>query len=240
MNVKALLANKTTLYVVLFASVASLLGYVVGGRTNAVLFFLLTGYVASHFTKNMTVILLAPLLLTNFVFSVNRMREGLESKNKKKGPSEEELEEAEGEDSDGGADPSSAAMGATMAGQEDDVSEDAAPVKRKATKQKKGKAADDDDAVVNPHPEVDKKKTKDMAFSYIDKMLDDDSMSKLSSSMDSMVDKHKKLEDMIEAIAPIMDKANGLLEKVGGTELAGIENVMKKVGGMLGNVGSAL
>ena len=60
MDVKALLANKTALYVVLFASVASLLGYVVGGRTNAVLFFLLTGYVASHFTKNMIVILLAP------------------------------------------------------------------------------------------------------------------------------------------------------------------------------------
>jgi hypothetical protein len=71
-------------------------------------------------------------------------------------------------------------------------------------------------------------------------MLDDDSISKLSSNMDSMVDKHKKLEDMIEAIAPIMDKANGLLEKVGGTELAGIENVMKKMGGLLGNVGSAL
>lgn len=236
MNAKALLANKTALYVVLFASVASLLGYVVGGRTNAVLFFLLTGYVASHFTKNMTVILLAPLLLTNFVFSVNRMREGLESKNKKKGPSEEELEEAEGEDSDGGADPASAGMGAAMAGQEDDVSEDAAPVKRKAAKQKKGKAADDDDAVVKPHPEVDKKKTKDMAFSYIDKMLDDDGMSKLNSSMDSMVSKQKKIETLISAMGPIVDKATNLLDKMGGPEMAGIENMMKKMGGLLGNV----
>ena len=236
MNAKALLANKTALYVVLFASVASLLGYVVGGRTNAVLFFLLTGYVASHFTKNMTVILLAPLLLTNFVFSVNRMREGLESKNKKKGPSEEELEEAEGEDSDGGADPASAGMGAAMAGQEDDVSEDAAPVKRKAAKHKKGNAADDDDAVVKPHPEVDKKKTKDMAFSYIDKMLDDDGISQLSSSMDSMVDKQKKIEGLISAMGPIVDKATNLLDKMGGPEMAGIENVMKKMGGLLGNV----
>lgn len=235
MNAKALLANKTALYVVLFASVASLLGYVVGGRTNAVLFFLLTGYVASHFTKNMTIILLAPLLLTNFVFSVNRMREGLESKNKKKGPSEEELEEAEGEDSDGGADPASAGMGAAMAGQEDDVSEDAAPVKRKGAKQKKGKAADDD-AAVKPHPEVDKKKTKDMAFSYIDKMLDDDGISKLSSSMDSMVDKQKKIEGLISAMGPIVDKATNLLDKMGGPEMAGIENVMKKMGGLLGNV----
>lgn len=236
MNAKALLANKTALYVVLFASVASLLGYVVGGRTNAVLFFLLTGYVASHFTKNMTVILLAPLLLTNFVFSVNRMREGLESKNKKKGPSEEELEEAEGEDSDGGADPASAGMGAAMAGQEDDVSEDAAPVKRKATNQKKGKATDDDDAVVKPHPEVDKKKTKDMAFSYIDKMLGEDGISKLSNGMNEMADKHEKISQMIETMSPLVDKATTLLDKVSGSDLAGVESMMKKMGGLLGGV----
>lgn len=230
MDVKALLANKTALYVVLFASVASLLGYVVGGRTNAVLFFLLTGYVASHFTKNMTVILLAPLLLTNFVFSVNRMREGLESKNKKNGPSEEE---AEGEDNAGGADPASAAIGGAMAGQDDDVSEDAAPVKRKAAK--KAKAADDD-SVVQPHPEVDKKKTKDMAFSYIDKMLGDDGISKLSDGMNDMVDKHQKLEKMIESMAPIIDKAGGLLDKVGSTDMSGIENMVKKMGGLLSGV----
>ena len=236
MDVKALLANKTALYVVLFASVASLLGYVVGGRTNAVLFFLLTGYVASHFTKNMIVILLAPLLLTNFVFSVNRMREGLESKNKNKEASEEELEEAEGEDNAGGADPASVAIGAAMAGHEDDVSEDAAPVKRKATKQKKGKATDDDDSVVKPHPEVDKKKTKDMAFSYIDKMLDDDGMSKLSNSMNDMADKHEKISKMIETMAPIIDKAGGLLDKVGSTDMTGIENMVKKMGGLLGGV----
>lgn len=236
MDLKALLANKTALYVVLFASVASLLGYVVGGRTNAVLFFLLTGYVASHFTKNMTVILLAPLLLTNFVFSVNRMREGLESKNKKREPTDEELEEAEGEDNAGGADPASAAIGAAMAGQEDDVSEDAAPVKRKAAKKAKSKAADDDDSVVQPHPEVDKKKTKDMAFSYIDKMLGDDGISKLSDGMNDMVDKHAKLEKMIESMAPIIDKAGGLLEKVNGTDLVGVENMVKKMGGLLGGV----
>lgn len=236
MDVKALLANKTALYVVLFASVASLLGYVVGGRTNAVLFFLLTGYVASHFTKNMTVILLAPLLLTNFVFSVNRMREGLESKNKKREPTEEELEEAEGEDNAGGADPASVAIGAAMAGHEDDVSEDAAPVKRKATKKAKAKVADDDDSVVQPHPEVDKKKTKDMAFSYIDKMLGDDGISKLSDGMNDMVDKHQKLEKMIESMAPIIDKAGGLLDKVGSTDMSGIENMVKKMGGLLGGV----
>jgi len=238
--VKALLANKTALYIVLFASVASLLGYVVGGRTNAVLFFLLTGYVASHFTKNMTVILLAPLLLTNFVFSVNRMREGLKSKNQKQGPSDEELEEAEGEDNDGGADPSSAAIGAAMAGHEDDVSDDAAPVSRKASNKKKNKATNDDDAIVKPHPEVDKKKTKDMAFSYVDKMLDDDRISKLSNSMNDMADKHEKISKLIETIAPIIDKAGGLLDKVGGTDLAGVESMMKKMGGLLGGVGNVL
>ena len=68
------------------------------------------------------------------------MREGLESKNKKREPTDEELEEAEGEDNAGGADPASVAIGAAMAGHEDDVSEDAAPVGRKAGKKAKANA----------------------------------------------------------------------------------------------------
>ena len=67
-------------------------------------------------------------------------------------------------------------------------------------------------------------------------MLDDDDMSKLRSRMDSMVDKQKKIEGLISAMGPIVDKATNLLDKMGGPEMAGIENVMKKMGGLLGNV----
>ena len=240
MDVKALLANRTFLYVVLGVSVASLFGYVVGQRTNAVLFFILAGYVTSHFTKNMSVVLLVPLLLTNFVFSFNRMREGLQSqKEGSRTPTDADLEEAEGEDSDGGAAPAPVAIGAKMAGQEDDVSEDAAAAPKAKAKPAKrgGNNANDDAAVVQPHPEVDKKKTKDMAFSYFESVLGDEGISQLSSEMSGLVDKQAKIQSMIETMSPLIAKAESLLDKVNGDGMGKIEDMMKKMGGMLGGLG---
>lgn len=252
MNVKALLANRTFLYVVLGVSVASLFGYLVGQRTNAVLFFLLTGYVTSHFTKNMSVILLVPLLLTNFVFSFNRMREGLESKKdaatakrESRTPTDSELAEAEGDDGDGGAAPAPVDIGAKMAGHEDDVSEDAGTAPKANKNNKRGgnnrvngasTNSNSDNAAVQPHPEVDKKKTKDMAFSYIESVLGDDGINQMSAGMSDMVEKHEKLQKMIETMSPIIDKASGLLDKVNGADFGSIENMVKKMSGMIGNV----
>lgn len=232
MDVKALLSNRTFLYVVLGISIASLFGYVVGQRTNAVLFFLLSGYVTSHFTKNMTIILLVPLVLTNFVFSLNRMREGLE--NKKDATSKNE--------NSSNAEPASSNSMAKMAGNDDDMSEDAGAAQTNTKKNKRGgnnktNDAGDDSAVVVPHPEVDKKKTKDMAYSYVESMLGDDGINQMSSGMNDMVEKHEKLQKMIETMAPIIDKAGGLLDKVNSTDLGNIENMVKKMGGLLGNIG---
>lgn len=234
MDLKALLANQTFLYVVLGVSIASLFGYVVGQRTNAVLFFLLAGYVTSHFSKNMTIILLVPLLLTNFVFSFNRIREGLEGQKKNAAaekiesriPSDKELDEAEGKDDD-----------VAPAPEKVDVNV-AARVNKKDSKQKRGgNASGDDSAEVQPHPEVDKKKTKEMAYSYFENVLGDDGINQMSKGMSDMVDKHEKLQKMIETMAPIIDQASGLLDKVNSTDLGNIENMVKKMGGLLGNIG---
>jgi hypothetical protein len=51
-----------------------------------------------------------------------------------------------------------------------------------------------------------------------------------------MVDKQKKIESLISAMDPIVVKATNLLDKMGGPEMAGIENMMKKMGGLLGGV----
>ena len=236
MDAKALLTNKTSLYIVLGVSIASLFGYLVGRRTDAVLFFILAGYVTSHFTKNMTVIMLVPLLLTNFVFSFNRMREGLENKENanNSAPTAKELSEAEGNSGgSGGAAPAPVDIGAKMAGHEDDVSEDAgvAPKGKKAAK-KGAKGGDDDDAEVVPHPEVDKKKTREMAYSYFDKVMDAGDIDKISESMTNMVERHDKLANLIEKMTPLIGKAENMLEKVGGTDMGNIENMMKKMGGL--------
>lgn len=229
LNLKSLLANKTTLYVVLAITIASVFGYIVNQRTNALLFFVLSGYLTSFFTKNMTIVMLIPLLLTNFVFSNVRSREGLEGKNGKvKAPvaggnegegQEEEQEEGSDEGTDAGA-------GAAKAN-----GKAAAGAGAAAGNGKKGGKGN-----FKPNADMDVKKTKDMKFSYFEKGLDDGTIDKLNGDMDNMSEKHEKLEKMIENMAPLIDKAGGLLEKINGGGMSNLGGMVEKMSGMLGGI----
>ena len=82
-DLKGMLTSQTVLYVTLFISVFSLIGYLIVGNLDAVLFFVLTGFITSFFSKNMIIVLLVALLTTNFVWSgiFKIQREGFESQN---------------------------------------------------------------------------------------------------------------------------------------------------------------
>ena len=77
----AILSNKYVLYVVAFLAVTNVIGYIAVQDFNSLLFFVLIGYLASYFSKNMTVVLLSALVLTNLLMSTRRIqiREGMTS-----------------------------------------------------------------------------------------------------------------------------------------------------------------
>jgi hypothetical protein len=78
-TVSNLLVNRTFLNVVFIVSLLNVIGYIVYGNIHAVIFFILIAGIVGHFSKNMTVVLLIPLFLSNFfVLSQNR-REGMET-----------------------------------------------------------------------------------------------------------------------------------------------------------------
>lgn len=227
MKLKALLANRTTLYVVLAITVASLFGYIVNQRTNALLFFVMTGYLTTFFTKNMAIVMLVPLFLTNFVFSANSFREGLEGKN---GKAEKPVEE-DGEEEV----------------EEEEVVEEEEPVEEQPVEMPKNDKPKNNGKKPNavkkptsgdfkPNKELDVKKTKDMSFSVFEKALDNGTIDKLNGDMDSMVDKHEKLEKMIENMSPLIDKAGNLLEKINGGGMSNLGGMVEKMSGMLGGI----
>ena len=108
----AILSNKYVLYVVAFLAVTNVIGYIAVQDFNSLLFFVLIGYLASYFSKNMTVVLLSALVLTNLLMSTRRIqiREGMTSG----GSSKEEEKE------DGSA-PAAASPGEE--GESDDIDE---------------------------------------------------------------------------------------------------------------------
>ena len=74
--VKNALSDKNVLYVVLFISCAVLLGYLVNNDFESVIFFCIVGFLLSHFSKNMTVVLGGTVIVTSLFKSMRVGREG--------------------------------------------------------------------------------------------------------------------------------------------------------------------
>ena len=99
-NTKKILNNVLLLYVVLIASIADLLYMVSTGSHINVIIFILVAYVTSLFSKNMTVVLLVALAITN-IYQMGKsiiVKEGFEEGAEK--DTEEDAEEGAEEDAE--------------------------------------------------------------------------------------------------------------------------------------------
>ena len=70
--VESLLQDKNVLYVVAFLAVINFFGYIVLRDSYAMLIFLSVGFILTYFSKNMTVVLITTLILTNFITVISR------------------------------------------------------------------------------------------------------------------------------------------------------------------------
>lgn len=79
---KSLLKNRNVLYVVLFLAVANLFSYLMLKQLDAVIFFIIIGFLTTYFSKNMIVILLTSMISTFLLVQVNLLgqtvREGMD------------------------------------------------------------------------------------------------------------------------------------------------------------------
>lgn len=228
MNLKGLLANQTFLYVVLGISIASLFGYIIGQNTNAVLFFVLAGYLTSFFSKNMSVILLVPLVLTNFMFGMNGIREGMKNKDDKDKKNKKDKkdngddngddadddngDDAEGGDGNGGASTSLADNLNLNKGKKEGM-QSAAPSETKNNSEKKKNGG---------------------ALSGF--ALNGGNVN-LSESMDSMMKNQEALGKMINTISPIIDQASSIVDKLDKSGITNMEGMLGKMTGIMSGLG---
>jgi hypothetical protein len=72
-----LITNKYVLYLVATIAFLNVFGYMVLGNINAVIFFILVGYITTFFSKNMMIVLFVPMVLTNFLMAGLKVKEGI-------------------------------------------------------------------------------------------------------------------------------------------------------------------
>jgi len=222
LNLKALLKNKTVLYVVLFFAVVNLFGYLMTRNLNAVIFMLAIGIVAANFSKNMIVVLGVSLLATSFAVGnglLGSVMEGLENKKKKGGKKlrkeglsslrPQKIEDQDSEDEEG---------------EDNEDNEKSETVVGADESEQKGASG-------GRQSNIDYAATLEKAYDNLDTLLSSDAINKMSDETERLGHKQKKLMQNIDKLEPMIQKAGGILERFD------VEGIMGKMEGIMGGLG---
>lgn len=230
MAFKALLQSRSLLYVLLFLAISNVVGYLYLEDYQSVVMFIVVGYLSTFFSKNMIVNLLAPIIVTNVLFTSGRIMEGM------KGDKDEND---------------------TDEGKEDETKEAKKPTKKvvkkapaKAKKPAKGvsqgftsnntrklapAAASEsvEDEEVGKH--IDYSATLEQAYDNLQNILGDGGMESLSKDTKDLIKQQQSLMKTMQSMAPILKNANGILSKLDMSQMNGamgsISSLMSKFGG---------
>ena len=201
-----LLQNKYVLYLVLFVAVTNVLGYLAIEDFNSLMVFIAICALASHFSKNMIIILGSAILGTNILYASSRMREGFQEGNKEKESEEKKKKKKE---------------------------EKREPMKSRFASSRPAKAAraateEEEDEVDSTR--IDYAATMEQAYDNLNKMLGDGGMKNLTKDTKGLMDQQKELMGQLKDFAPLMEQAGSMLDKLGGMD--NLKGLMGKMGGI--------
>jgi len=178
--------NKTFLYFVLFIAVVNAFGYLMMREFEAVMLFVLVGFLTTYFSNNMIIVLLTAIVVTN-LFASSRLtikfKEGMEGhKDKKEGEEEDEKEKDE---------------------EEDEEKEGLVPL-QPADYPPNGKKS-----------KIDSAGTLEAAYDHLDKLLESDAINKMSDETQKLANQQDKLMKNIDRLEPMLSSAEGVIQKLG-------------------------
>ena len=192
--------DKRVLYVVLFLAVTNLGGFLMARNFNAVVVFLLSGFIATYFSRNMIVVLMVAMVVANIVSGVKIIKEGMENKEDSEksedseNHSDEDKEKKEGEKKQGMTTLSPASL------------EDEKKAKKK--------------------PKVDYAGTLEAAYDNLDNLLSSDALKNMTEDTQRLAEKQKVLMGNIKKLEPMMQKAGAMLE---GLDMQGMQGMIQSL-----------
>jgi hypothetical protein len=184
LNLSGLLKNKIVLYVIAFLSATNVLSYLIAGTYDAIVFFMLIGYLTTYFSKNMIIVLLTAMLTTNFLVASRyvgrKQKEAMENKEKNDNDKKNGNGNGNGDED------------------EDENDEDREERRRREEQRQRDEE--------RRRRDEDKKES----FDDFSSTLGVGGMSDISKNADEM----DRLLKSFEKITPTIDKANQLINKV--------------------------
>jgi hypothetical protein len=217
--VSKILTNKWVLNIVSILAFLNVIGYMVMGNFNNVLFFIVLAGLVRYFSKNMIIILGVPLVIVN-LFAMNQTYYNVEGMENKKEEVKEEVEK------DNNA-------------QEPTVEEDPV-VSSNVTDEKSGFEVG---RKKNASSKIDYAATIEDAYDDLNKILGSDGIKNLTDDTQRLMKQQMQLAESMKSMAPMIDKMLPMAEKAkemmssmdkDGNGMGGLLDMAKKMSGNLG------
>ena len=258
-TVKNMMGDQNVLYVVAFLAFANVLGYLAKQNSQAVIFFLIVGFLTTYFSKNMIVVLLTAMVTTN-LFVMSRMtfvvKEGMtdgadaDANADANADADADATDADGDDADSSRPHEDSEKQPVGASHKMDAKKKKASYKKANSDGSKYDSAQEEttEGLAMPATEaqeeggedyatvpskggdhIDYSKTLESAYGNLEKILGEGGMKDISKTTQDLMSQQKLLMDNMNQMAPMMKAAEGFMDKFSGGGQLG-----GLLGGMLG------
>ena len=214
--------SKYFLYTMLFLAISTVLGFLSMQNYRAVVLFVVVAFAMHYFTKNMGVVLLTAIIVSN-VISVKSTIEGMDGSGKSNNAAEpgEEVDEEENlqnkvRKSNKKNKTGENKTGENKTGENKTGKEPMAPIDYKL-----GDDVDDDDV-------IDRKSTQQAAYSNLNKIIGGAGFEKMTKDTEELIKQQNNLAKAMNSMTPLiqnaekmmsglnLDKFSGMIDKLSG------------------------
>lgn len=229
-TVSKILTNKLVLNIISFLALFNVIGYMVMGNFNNVIFFIILAVLVRNFSKNMIIVLGTPLVIVNLFSMRNGIFEGMENKsdsdadNKKN----EKMDDKKHHETKKTAE--SPMMPGTDAEDSGIVSADAA--KKDSFEVGRSK---------NGASKIDYASTIEDAYDDLNKILGSDGIKRLTDDTQGLMKQQmqlaesmKGMEPLVKGMMPMIEQMKGMMKTMDGNDgMAGVMDIAKKLTGSM-------
>lgn len=246
-----LLANKYFLYFIIFLSATNVLGYLVNYKFNSAIIFILIALIMHQFSKNLVVVLLVALVITNMLAAMGGLREGLEGNMK-----EAIAEKQNSKETTDANNVDKVANDAENTNSTDpEVEEAISSIKDKVKKAQDAKKNKDDNVIYDHStkdidsngepvgnesfssagkskggkgPYIDHAATVEQSYQHLEDILGNDGIKNLTKDTQNLIEKQKKMYENIQNMMPMVNQAQKFL---GSFDIKQLNDMMNVAGG---------
>lgn len=236
-NFMKLANNKYFLYVMLFLGISTVLGFLSVKNFNAVVLFVVVAFAMRYFTKNMGLIMLVAVILSNII-SVKSTIEGMTAENasentkktKGKGKKTKGKKVAKSQSDDEDHEHSKATQKVAKLAVKEKQKDGMAPIDYEMSETVEVDEDDDDDDA------IDMKSTQQAAYNNLNKLIGDKGFAKMTQDTEKLMNQQENLAKAMESIGPLVQNAEKMMQ---GLNLDRFTGMLDKLNGMMGGAGGA-